>query len=191
MGERYTEYISIDEVVPALHNPKNHDIPELVLSFERFGYTQPLLNCERKGQLAAGHGRLDALKLMRDEGKSEPDGIRSGWLVPVVRGWSSANDTEYNLYLAADNQHTIKPGWHNDILYGLMTAPQVDDLEGTGFTLEDLDALGKSLNAFPDDEDSKPVGGSKFQVIVKCRDLEHQQEVVEMLRAEGLDADAK
>lgn len=185
------DYISIDDVVPAPLNPKNHDVEELARGFKRFAYTNPLLICERKGQLVAGHGRLAALKLLRELGESEPDGIKPGWFVPVIRGWSSVNDSEYDLYLAADNQHTIKPGWHEDILLGLLTSPQVDDLDGTGFTLEDLDALNKSALDDLTDKDSQSASGSKFQVIVKCRDLEHQQEVVEMLRAEGLDADAK
>ncbi len=184
MSERRTEYISIDELVPAALNPKQHDIPELIKSFQRWGFTVPILVCERKGQVAAGNGRHEALVTMRGAGMAPPDGVTVDWKVPTISGWSSRNDDEFNSYLAADNQHTIKGGWDNKLLYDLLNSG--DDLEGTGFTLEDLDELAKSNARLADDLEKDNPGGVNFDVTVECDSSVHRQEVIAFLETEGL-----
>lgn len=144
---RQSVYLSIDEIVPAGKNPKRHAIEDLILAFTRFGYTQPLLRCNRVGKLAAGHGRLEALKQMRSRDMSPPKGITSDWRVPVIVDWASENDAEFNAYLAADNHLTEKGGWDNHELFELLDS--LDDLDGTGYSLEDIRALEQEVLQLP------------------------------------------
>lgn len=121
------EYLPLDDVQGHPENPKDHDLALLDESFDRFGFTEPVLLDERTGRLIAGHGRLERLRLRRDEGGGAPPGVvvrRDGtWTVPVIRGWSSANDDEARAYLVASNRLVEAGGWHDDLL-----APLLDDL---------------------------------------------------------------
>ena len=136
--------------MPADSNPKRHAKETLDDSLIRWGYTEPILMDERTGKLVAGHGRLDALKVQRDRNGSVPDGIKvegGNWLVPVTRGWSSQNDDEANAYLVASNRLTEIGGWDNEELVSLLSS--LDDLEGVGYTLEELNALSSQVTELP------------------------------------------
>lgn len=183
MSQRRIEYISIDEVVPATFNPKKHDIDQLILSFGRFGFTVPILFCERKGQVAAGNGRLEALKTMRANDKTAPDGVSDNWDAPIIMGWQSANDGEFNAYLAADNQNTIGPGWETESLALLLNS--LDDLDGTGFAVEDLDRLAIE-NAKAAQDAEKSGTSVNFDIVVECDSSLHREEVMSLLTTEGL-----
>lgn len=162
--------ISIDEVRPHPDNPKGHDIDLIRESLRRFGFTSPLLVCERTGFLAAGHGRRSALLAERGEGRPPPQGIRKGggndWLVPVVTGWSSVDDAELLAYLVADNQTTIAGEWDNAALASILE--RVNDgpgLLGTGFdgdTLKDLlgSLVPEEQPGAPDDVPEAPTAAA-------------------------------
>jgi ParB-like chromosome segregation protein Spo0J len=139
---RRIEYMALDELQPADINPKRHS-GEIDRSFERFGYTEPVLLDERTGKLIAGHGRLEALKGRREAGQAPPDGIGKDWTVPVVRGWKSQNDDEAAAALVASNQLTTLGGWDDRELFEVLNS--LDDLDGVGFTLEELDEIAKRL----------------------------------------------
>ncbi|MDE1904866.1 MAG: hypothetical protein KGH75_00260 [Rhodospirillales bacterium] len=137
----------IDSLVPALRNPKRHELEQLRASYRRFGFTNPPILDERTGRLVAGHGRLQLLQIEQREGAEPPEGIEvegDVWKVPVVRGWASANDAEAEAYLIADNRQAELGGWDTDLL-----GPMLDDLaalpelqlDGIGFALDDLPRL--------------------------------------------------
>lgn len=151
---RRIEYMALDELQPADVNPKRHS-GEIDRSFERFGYTEPVLLDERTGKLIAGHGRIEALKERREAGQAPPNGIGADWTVPVVRGWKSENDEEAAAALVASNQLTTLGGWDDRELFEVLNS--LDDLDGIGFTLEQLDELAKATSskigaALPPDE---------------------------------------
>lgn len=157
---RWIAYIPVAEVVPADVNPKAHDDDLLDRSVARFGFVEPPQLDERTGKLVAGHGRVEALK--RAEALTEPPvdgdgnpirpwpprGVTVGddgrWLLPVVRGWSSSDDTEARAYLIASNQSTIRAGWQErplaEYLHDLdRTAGQI--LADIGFSDDEYDQL--------------------------------------------------
>jgi hypothetical protein len=147
--ERRVDYMPLGEIGAAPRNPKRHAGPEIQTSLARFGVAElPLLD-ERTGRLVAGHGRLDQLAEMRRTGQAPPRYIKvdpdSGeWLVPVQRGWASADDTAAEAYLVASNHLTTKGGWDRDGLGELLVDINAADpalLLATGFTDEDLAAL--------------------------------------------------
>lgn len=150
---RRIEYVPLDDVVPADRNPKEHAIPDIVTSVRRFGFTAPLLHDERTDRLVAGHGRLDALRAIRDSDDPKvPNGITLGpdgaWLVPVVRGWASTDDAHAEAYLVADNRLTERGGWDDHALAALLEDVRdysPDLLAATGFSGDDLDALLASV----------------------------------------------
>src|SRR5687768_6272234 len=108
------EYVPLSSLKPAKRNPKRHAVETVLESERRFGFVSPPVLDERTGLLAAGHGRLDALRRAKAKGLDPPHNIRvsnGDWLVPVARGVAFANDHEAEAYLLADNQTTILGGW--------------------------------------------------------------------------------
>lgn len=145
----YVEYWSLNELLEAPVNPKEHDLPGIGASMRRFGYTDPMMVDERTGRLVRGHGRREELLSMKQAGSEPPLRVQvredGEWLVPVVRGVSFNSDDEALAYSLADNKLTEKGGWDKEVLAGVLNQILADNgregLEGTGFTDEDLAVL--------------------------------------------------
>lgn len=162
MAHRQIVYMDLGGLQIADTNPKMHDLPTLVASIGRFGFTQPILLDERTGKMVAGHGRREALIWIREQGEVMPDGVIQDddgeWLVPVERGWSSRNDTEAEAYIIADNQTTVAGGWHMKTLAQMLEDVVTEDaglMDTLGFTSDDVDDIirridPETLNADPD-----------------------------------------
>ncbi len=142
------EYLPLDDVQPAPHNPRTHNLDGLRASISRFGFAAPALRDERTGLLVVGHGRTLALRAMRDAGETAPSGVQvdddGRWLVPVTCGWRSRSDAEAAAYLVADNRQSELASWDNAGLGDLLTAigESDPDLVGiAGYTDDDLAAL--------------------------------------------------
>lgn len=146
-------YTPLDDIKPAERNPKSHDLAAVRASIERFGFVAPGLTDERTGRLVVGHGRLDALRQMRDEGCTPPAGVQvdehGRWLVPVVSGWASRSDAEAEAYVVADNRHTELGGWDETLLVEVLTSiADVDAelLQAAGYEEEMLHELQASVD---------------------------------------------
>ncbi len=141
------EYTSLSELKRHPRNPKDHDNGAIAKSIERFGYIAPILMDERTGYVVAGHGRIDTLVALKEQGKGAPARIdvrRKEWYVPVVRGISFNSDHEVEAYLVADNRLTTLGGWNEPDLAGLLQELANEDhalFEATGFDDADLQAL--------------------------------------------------
>lgn len=86
--ERRIAYVPLDDITLARTNPKRHATGQVQGSIGRFGLAAPPVLDDRTGRLVAGHGRIEALRAMRDAGQNPPDGIRADgdmWLIPVYR----------------------------------------------------------------------------------------------------------
>ncbi len=154
------EYLPLDDVQPAPHNPRVHNLDGLRTSISRFGFAAPALRDERTGLLVAGHGRTLALRAMRDAGETAPSGVQIAddgrWLVPVTCGWASRSDAEAAAYLVADNRQSELASWDNAGLGDLLTSigESDPDLVGiAGYTDDDLAAL---LSTVADVEADQP-----------------------------------
>lgn len=141
-------YMRVSDLTPAEVNPKLHDLPSLIASLHRFGWTNPALMDERTERLAAGHGRREAVISIRESGEAMPDGVildeDGEWMIPVMRGWASRTDAEAMAYIIADNQLTIAGDWHAQTL-GQMVETIVNHDAGLqdalGFDWEAIDDL--------------------------------------------------
>lgn len=121
-------------------NPKKHDIPKLVASYERYGFVGYLIVDKTRG-LAAGHGRIEALAKMLAAGVEPPTRIakkKGEWLVPV-HYQDFASDDDFNAYVITDNQTTIVGGWDDELLAEL--AQSLEDTSALGFDEAELEAL--------------------------------------------------
>ena len=91
------EYQNLDDIVEADSNPKDHDLGVLYQSMKRFGFTEPIMMNEHTGKLLAGHGRLQALKMMRDNGETAPDRIDIKYDIEVWRFKYNIHNVKHQL----------------------------------------------------------------------------------------------
>lgn len=137
MSDRKIQYIALDDIVPAERNAKLHNVPGIKASMDRWGVIEIMARDDRTQMLIAGHGRYDSIMDARATGAEPPEGVkvRDGvWTVPVVVGWSSANDEEADLAAIALNHQGELGGWDEAMREEILRG--VEDLRGTGFEAE-------------------------------------------------------
>lgn len=122
----------IDKLIPYARNSRTHSdeqVAQIAASIKEWGWTTPVL-VDDTGQIIAGHGRIMAARKL---GMTE---------VPVIvaEGWT---DAQKRAYVIADNKLALNAGWDNEMLsleFGELEGLGFD-LELTGFTLDEIDAL--------------------------------------------------
>lgn len=91
---RSIDYLPLNDIREAPHNPKTHDADVMNASVSAFGFMDPVIIDDRTGLLVSGHGRLDHLRASHARGDAPAEGIMVAddgrWLVPVVRGWAAS-----------------------------------------------------------------------------------------------------
>ena len=145
------EYIPLSDINPADKNPKDHDIGQIYLSMKRHGFVNlPLIN-SATDKLLAGHGRLETLQAIKQEGEWVPDRIKvrddGEWLVPCMVGVNIEDEGEALAYLVADNRLTEIGGYHTDELIDTINdiLENTNNLDGTGFDLSDIEDMFKDI----------------------------------------------
>lgn len=146
------EYVDLNDIIQADNNPKDHDLGALYQSMKRFGFTEPIMINEHTGKLLAGHGRLQALKMIKDAGETAPDRVEvdeNVWKVPVIKGISIENLAEAQAYLLADNRITELGGWKPMDLMESLTdiIEKTGSLDGTGYDLEDVESILSNMES--------------------------------------------
>jgi site-specific DNA-methyltransferase (adenine-specific) len=114
-------------------NHSEHQIDQIVKSITEFGFTNPLL-IDENNQIIAGHGRLEAAKILNIES------------LPCIV-FSHLTQTQKRAYIIADNKLALNAGWDISKLQTEFELLRDEDfnLELTGFSLEEL------IDIFPDD----------------------------------------
>lgn len=134
-------YLGLEELRPFDGNPRTHtqtQVAELARSIERFGFAAPVL-AERDGTVIAGHGRLEAAKLL---------GLQR---VPVVRLHHLTPEQARALRLA-DNRLAELSTWDEELLAQQLTelSELNVDLGGLGWNDDELrELLGLELEPEP------------------------------------------
>jgi ParB-like chromosome segregation protein Spo0J len=140
--------VAIDHIKPHPHNTRTHSkkqIRQIADSIQAVGFASPVL-LDEHGMLLAGHGRLEAAKLLRL--KAVP--------AIVINGLSQARK---RALLLADNRIAQSAGWDRERLAGeLVDLPELLLADGlditlTGFEPAEIDAL---LSDFEDNH-SDPI----------------------------------
>lgn len=124
--------VPIDSVSRYPGNPRHGDVGALCKSFERFGQTKPIAVQLSTGHIVAGNHAWDAMKALR-------------WThVAVAR--NALTDRDAKAYLIADNRTEELGTYDFQTLGSLLTElAQDDNLDGTGYDGDDVDALLASL----------------------------------------------
>src|SRR5271168_208658 len=92
-SDRRIEIVPLNRLVPYRSNARTHSkkqIRQIADSIERFGFTNPVL-IDDANQIIAGHGRVEAAKLLDLEG------------VPALR-IAHLSEAEKRAYVMADNR---------------------------------------------------------------------------------------
>jgi DNA modification methylase len=120
-----------------------HQIRQIADSIKAFGFTNPVL-LDKKGVVIAGHGRLEAAKLL---------GILQ---VPTIR-LDNLSPDQIRAYVITDNRLAEKAGWDKSILaielQHLLTVDGDFDVTITGFEIPEIDLLLSGTDK-PDPDDS-------------------------------------
>lgn len=138
------EYVDIDEVKRWPANPKLHDRARIVASLQRHGFVAPAVEDATSGKLVAGHGRLEALLWMRENGEAAPRRVvvkGKRWFMPVLRGRAFETEEEAEAYLLADNRASEIGGWEPASLAEILGSMGGVDLERLGWVRGDVDKL--------------------------------------------------
>ena len=125
---------AISALQPDARNPRTHSkrqIRQIADSIRAFGFTNPIW-VDEKGSVMAGHGRLEAAKLL---------GIRQ---VPTIR-ISDLTEAQKRAYVIADNKLAENAGWDSELLTEelrfLTDLTLGFDVTLTGFETAEIDLL--------------------------------------------------
>ena len=137
----------VSELIPYVKNSRTHSdeqVAQIAASIKEFGWTNPILIDGENG-IIAGHGRLMAARKL---GHTK---------VPTIE-LKDLTETQKKAYIIADNRLALNAGWDNEMLklefdelaeFGF-------DLELTGFSLDEIEALNPEVVEGLTDEDSVP-----------------------------------
>jgi hypothetical protein len=167
MREPELKWVRLDELHGWPRNPREHDIGDLLSSFEAFGFVAPILVNAKNNCILAGHGRVKALWERFNAGGDAPAGIndefRDGsgviWLVPCV--FVELPPELHESYLIRDNRSTELGGWTAELTDSLQELNTAGMLELSGFDGDDLDTLLTPLELPTDGEETEGNGERK------------------------------
>lgn len=141
------QYWPVERLIPHPDNPRQHTkrhIRQVADSIRQFGFRVPLL-VDGNHRLIAGHGRLEACKLLD---------IKE---VPVIEA-TDLSEAQIRALMIADNKLTEITGWDEDLLsqnFKILADLDLDfDLEITGFDYGDIERLmilGEKSNETPEE----------------------------------------
>jgi len=131
------EQLRVDSLRPYVRNARSHSrrqIRKIAKSIEKFGFVNPVLVSE-DGEIIAGHGRVEAAKLL---------GLET---VPVIRLWHMG-EADRRAYVIADNKLALDAGWDREMLatelQGLVELGY--EVELSGFEIPEVDIVIESVN---------------------------------------------
>jgi ParB-like chromosome segregation protein Spo0J len=139
------EYRDVAKLLPYIKNSRVHStlqVTQISKSIKQFGFTNPIL-IDDEGGLIAGHGRLQAAKLLKMK------------QVPcIVLGYLT--DAERRAYVILDNKIALGSEWDMEVLQSEVESLQLEgfDLEGLGIDFEFADA--QDMDADVDDAELEP-----------------------------------
>ena len=143
------EHLGISTLKPYARNARTHtkkQIRQIAASIETFGWTNPLL-IDQDRQVVAGHGRLEAAKLL---------GLEE---IPAIR-LSDLTEAQVQAYVIADNRLAELAGWDEELLsIELKALCEIEldfDIEVIGFNTAEIDGLVLGSTEPDDDADRVP-----------------------------------
>ena len=159
--------VSVDTLAPYERNSRTHSpeqIDKLSAAIDALGFAGVVV--VRNGTIAKGHGTIAACKQLWDAGKTvylPPDEHGERYPLPArhipimdASGWSEA---DFKAFVISDNRLALDAGWDDEMLrleFGELEGLGFD-LELTGFSLDEIDALNpEEIPEGLTDEDAVP-----------------------------------
>ena len=164
----------VDELTTYHRNARRGDVEAIARSLERNGQYRAIVvnvgtHTGRPLEVLAGNHTLMAAR-------------RLGW--PTVRGTTvDVGDVDAARIVAADNRTADLGDYDEATLRDLLQS--IDDLDGTGYTTDDLAAL-LADDAVPLDAGAEADYAERWELVVECESEEHQRQLFEKLTSEGL-----
>lgn len=169
------ETVKVTDLAPHPENPRRGNIDVIKESLATTGQFRPVLANSRNNTIIGGHHVVQAATEL-------------GWEKVAVL-WLDVDDTEHKRIMLADNRAADLGDYDQEILLALLQ--DADDLAGTGYTDDDLQAIiaassmpdqsdwGGALSALPEGEPS--VRTRTFSL------TNEQAEIVDRAVAKGLE----
>lgn len=146
-GTQSIAHRPVSDLIPYANNARTHSDAQVALiagSIREFGFNNPVLVDGANG-IIAGHGRVLAARKL---------GMHA---VPVIE-LAHLTDAQKRAYILADNRLAEQAGWDRDLL-ALEVGDLADlgiDIGSLGFETKELDALLRSGEADPQEEEIPP-----------------------------------
>jgi hypothetical protein len=173
-GEVAAVWMDISALTEWDKNPRKNGeaVGPLMRSIKRFGFGAPILARKANLEIIGGHTRLEAaLKLGLER-------------VPV-RLLDISEEDAHRLALA-DNKLGELAEWNEERLVEFLREMDPIEIEETGFSEKEL----SKMLGLDDDTSAAPDGYTPiYQVLIECRDEDHQRETLQTLA--GMDIECK
>lgn len=172
----HTALVDIAALVPHPRNPHKHDDKQIALLakiIRHQGWRAPITVSKRSGFIVAGHGRLEAAKLLQIE------------KVPVDYQ-NFGNEADEYAHLIADNRIAELADTDDELLEQLLAELNAGglDMDLSGFDAAALEGVIKSLEETPAEAPEFKYN-QQFGVIVVCKDEAEQESVYGELSGRG------
>jgi len=141
--------VLVADLIPYARNSRTHSdeqVTQIAASIKEFGFLNPVIIDGENG-IIAGHGRVLAAKKL---GMVDLPAVEAGHLT----------DAQRRAYIIADNKLALNAGWDEEMLrveFAELTEAGFD-LDLTGFSLEEIGALGFDNDSALDEMPSLPDG---------------------------------
>ena len=163
-SNRTIQYLAPSDLKGDPRNPRKHSPAQsraIAKSIQSFGFNAPILT-DRHGRVVAGHGRLEAAKLL---------GLEK---VPVIC-LEDLTDAQAKAYMLADNKLTDRSSFDPELvaihLKELSEIALEFDIEDTGFELPEIDLLIQGLEEQDDPEAVDEFTGAEGPAVARPGDV--------------------
>lgn len=136
--------VPIDDLKPASRNPRRGDVDAIADSLQRHGQYRPLVVNRRTGEVLAGNHTLAAARMLGFE--------------RLAVTYVDVDADQAARIVLQDNRSNETSTYDLDALEAALT--RLDDLDGTGWTPDDLELIREQRDPLEDYREADTPGGS-------------------------------
>lgn len=142
------ERVPTDSLIRYPGNPRRGDVDLIAASLRRLGQYRPIVVQTSTRHILAGNHTWDGIRLNRDTDRALD--VDDGPFETVDIVWADVDDETAARIVAVDNRAADRGEYDAENLADLLSSLG-GDLDATGYTAGDLDALLRSLDPTPED----------------------------------------
>lgn len=171
--ELETQTVDVETLHTYYRNPRHGNIDAVAASLQRNGQYRAIVvnkgtHTGRPMEVLAGNHTLKAARKL-------------GWAT-ITAHIIDVDDDQATRIVVADNRTSDLATNDDEMIAELLQG--LDDLEGTGYTLEELEEL-TAPDDDPIDSGVEDEYRERFEVVVECGSEEHQERIFQKLTEEG------